>query len=204
VDEVDDHVVRVGIVTAWRKGETMTAVLTVTGMSPMTADEFLSWDNQDEGPRYELIGGVVVVSPSPVVPHQRLSGSLYVTLRLACPAGLEVFAAPLDVRLSGDTVVQPDLLVVRAQDAAEDHLTGVPLLVVELLSDATRGHDLLLKRARYEAAGVPSYWIVEPGTAEFTVLELAAGRYEQVHAGVLGRPPVTVTRPFPVTLDLPR
>ena len=182
----------------------MTAVMTATGMRPMTADEFLSRDNWAEGPRYELIDGVVVVSPSPIVAHQRLSGSLYVTLRAACPSALEVFAAPLDVRLADDTVVQPDLVVVRAEDAVEDHLTGVPLLVVGLLSDATRGHDLLLKRARYEAAGVPSYWIIEPQTREFAVIELVEGRYEQVHAGVLGRPPVTVSRPFPVTLDLPR
>jgi Uma2 family endonuclease len=182
----------------------MTAVMTATGMRPVTADEFLGWDNQDEGPRYELIGGIVVVSPSPIVSHQRVSGALYVALRLACPAGFEVFAAPLDVRLSDDTVVQPDLVVVRAEDAVDDHLTGVPVLVVELLSDATRGHDLLLKRARFEAAGVSGYWIVEPRTREFTVLELVDGRYEEVHSGVLGRPPVTVPRPFPVTLDLPR
>lgn len=182
----------------------MTAVITATGMRPMTADEFLSWDNWDEGPRYELIDGVVVVSPSPIVPHQRMSGSLHVMLRAACPGAFEVFAAPLDVRLADDTVVQPDLVVVRAEDAVEDHLAGVPLLVVELLSNATRGHDLLLKRARYEAAGIPSYWIIEPETREFTVLELLDGRYVEMHAGVLGRPPVAVTRPFPVTLDVIR
>lgn len=182
----------------------MTAVMPATGMRPLSADEFLAWDTRDEGPRYELIDGVVVVSPSPLVPHQRINRLLMVLLDEACPRSMEVFGAPLDLRLADDTVVQPDLMVVRAEDAGEDHLTGVPLLVVEVLSDATRGHDLLLKRARYEAAGIPSYWIVEPQTREYTVLELIDGRYGQVHAGVLGSPPVTVSLPFPVTLDLPR
>ncbi|MGF1645761.1 MAG: Uma2 family endonuclease [Kineosporiaceae bacterium] len=182
----------------------MTAVATVPWMWTMTADEFETWDPPDDGQRYELLDGVVVVSPSPLLPHQGLLGDLYVLLRAACPPTMRVYLAPLDVRLSDRTVAQPDLLVVRAEDARGRKLAGVPLLTVELLSDSTRGHDLLLKRARYEAAGVPSYWIFEPETAEFTVLQLVDGRYTQVHAGVLGRPPVTLTRPFPLTLDLPR
>jgi Uma2 family endonuclease len=182
----------------------MTAVATVPWMRSMTADEFETWDAPDDGQRYELLDGVVVVSPSPLLPHQGLLGDLYVLLRAACPPTMRVYLAPLDVRLSDRTVAQPDLLVVRAEDAHGRKLAGTPLMVAELLSDGTRGHDLLVKRARYEAAGVPSYWIVEPETAEFAVLELEDGRYEPVHAGVLGHPPVTVTRPFPVTLDLPR
>jgi Uma2 family endonuclease len=182
----------------------MTIVTTVPSIRRMTADDFAVWDGPDDGSRYELLDGVVVVSPSPLVPHQDLLGDLHVLLRAAAAPGTKVFVAPLDVRLSDVTVVQPDVVVVRTEDATGPRLTGIPLLAVELLSDSTRGTDLLLKRERYERAGVPSYWIAEPVSREFVVLEIGRdGRYATVHEGVLGRPPVRLDRPFPVTLGLP-
>ena len=113
--------------------------------------------------------GVLVVTPSPFVHHQRTVRDLLALLHAACPDDLEVFGAPLDVRLSERTVGEP---------------------------------DLLLKRERYEAAGVGSYWVVDPVTRDLVVRELRDGRYEEVHHTALNDELVVLSRPFPVVLDL--
>ncbi|MGF1647228.1 MAG: Uma2 family endonuclease [Kineosporiaceae bacterium] len=172
---------------------------------PMTAEEFAGLDAPDDGTRVELIDGVLVVSPSPTFSHQWDSGQVFAALFAACPPDIRVVAAPLDVRLSDDTVVQPDILAVRLADVADDRVTGVPLLAVEFLSPSTRGHDLLLKRARYERAGIGSYWVVDPPTGEAVVWELdGRGRYREAVTGTLYDADLRVERPFPVTLRLTR
>ncbi len=67
----------------------------------------------DDGRRYELIDGSLVVTPAPLRRHQRAVGNLHLLLRHACPPELEVLLAPFDVVLAVNTVVQPDLLVTR-------------------------------------------------------------------------------------------
>jgi Uma2 family endonuclease len=183
----------------------MTAVMTLPWGRPLTADDYFALETPDDGRRYELLDGVLVVSPSPVVAHQWVSTQLVRALANACPSDLRVFHAPLDLRLSDDTVVQPDLIVVPATDALARRLSGIPVLAVEILSDSTRRYDLLLKRSRYERAGIPSYWLVDPGTSEITVCELAEeGTYAEVARETLEERPLTVRRPFPVTLRLVR
>lgn len=172
---------------------------------PLSASDFFALGPARKGQRWELIDGVLVVSPSPLVPHQDVQAEIWYALKSAAPDGVKVYAAPLDVRLSEDTVVEPDIVVVRAADASGPRLTGLPLLVVEILSDSTRGNDLLLKRAHYERAGIGSYWIVEPVSGQFTFLDLGAdGTYTITREGVLGAGPVSVDRPFPVSLTLDR
>lgn len=183
----------------------MTAVTTLPWGRPLTADDYFAMETPDDGRRYELIDGLLVVSPSPFVPHQWASTQLVTRLTAACPADLRVFHAPLDVRLGDDTVVQPDVLVVRADDARDRRLTGLPLLAVELLSDSTRGVDLMLKRSRYERAGVPSYWVVDPDSLEITVWEAGvSGEYAETARAGLDGSDLRVERPFPVTLSLTR
>ena len=72
----------------------------------------------DDGHRYELIDGALLVTPAPAWGHQRVVINLIVLLRLACPAELEVLTAPFDVALADDTVMQPDVLVARRADYA--------------------------------------------------------------------------------------
>lgn len=184
----------------------MSVVTTLPWSSPLTADDYFAMATLDDRQRYELIDGVLVVSPSPFVDHQWSHSQLFEALVRASPREMRVFSAPLDVRLTNDTVVQPDLLVVRADDATGRRLTGVPLLAVEILSDSTRGSDLILKRSRYERAGVPTYWVVDPATLELKVLELdtATQQYAQTAHADLGAAPLSLDRPFPVTLRLSR
>ena len=69
-----------------------------------------------DGHRYELIDGVLVVTPSPSYAHQEVSSRLSTLLVQVCPADLVVLYAPFDVALGDDTVMQPDLLVARRSD----------------------------------------------------------------------------------------
>jgi Uma2 family endonuclease len=153
----------------------------------------------DDGHRYELIDGCLVVTPAPTPRHQIVVSGLLRLLSTACPAGLRVLMAPLDVVLADDTIVQPDVLVARRDQFTERDLPVAPLLVVEVLSPSTRRLDVSLKRARYEAAGCPSYWVVDPDHSSLTAWNLKDGRYVEA-AHVEGDQEFVAELPFAVTV----
>ena len=119
----------------------------------------------EDGNRYEVIDGVLLVSPAPPLTHQRAVGRLYaVLLPYVGSVGLEVLVAPAAVTWSERTEVQPDLLalpllngwlVERFADV------GVLGLAVEVLSPSTVRTDRFTKRREYQRRGVPEYWIVD-------------------------------------------
>lgn len=115
----------------------------------------------DDGLRYELIDGALIVSPSPNREHQRESRKLLIALDAACPPGLEVFHAPLGWQPTLDRSFEPDLLVV-PRSSGNLPVTD-PVLLVEILSPSTQAVDRGIKFHAYAAAGVPQYWIVDPG-----------------------------------------
>ncbi|MGH3814578.1 MAG: Uma2 family endonuclease [Pseudonocardiaceae bacterium] len=152
----------------------------------------------DDGRRYELIDGMLLVTPAPGWSHQEMSLTLYTVLRAACPSGLHVLAAPFAVRTSAINEVQPDLLVARYHDLTEACLPVAPVLAVEALSRSTQLGDRNTKKAHYERLGVPSYWLldpVQPGGLEVYELD-EHGRYQRV-AAVSGDEVFTAQRPFP-------
>lgn len=153
----------------------------------------------EDGRRHELLDGVLVVTPCPSGFHQRASARLHALLLRAAPPDLEVLAAPLDVALGPDTVVQPDLVVSRRVDLRPAGLEVAPLLVVEILSPRTTSYDLGWKKSLYESAGVPSYWTLDPATRALSVWRLV-GRSYQPHARVRGQQSWTATDPFEVTI----
>jgi Uma2 family endonuclease len=120
-------------------------------------------------------------------------------LQQSCPSGLEPLVAPFDVALSDDTVLQPDLLVARIVDLTHRDLPTAPLLAVEVLSPNTRLIDLNLKRARYEAAGCPAYWVIDPDEPSLLAWELRDGVYVEV-AEVQADASFTASVPFEVTV----
>ena len=105
----------------------------------------------DDGLRHEIIDGEHYVTASPVTQHQRIVRRLLVALQAHLdthPTG-EVFCAPLDVVMSVQDVVVPDLIYVsqsRAQLLTAKNLQGAPDLVIEILSPSTRRRDERLKR----------------------------------------------------------
>jgi Uma2 family endonuclease len=124
---------------------------------------------------------------------------LAVLLHGACPEGLCVLAETA-VELNARTEFAPDLVVVPFAQVGGAKFLTPPLLVVEVRSPSTALFDLNRKKAAYEKFGVPSYWMVNPDPArpELTVFELRDGSYV---TEATSTQPVTVTRPFPVTID---
>jgi len=153
----------------------------------------------DDGKRYEIIDGVLLVNASPAPRHQQVLVGLLYVLNEACPPDLLLLPAPLDVILADDTVVGPDLVIAARSDFGEKNLPVPPLLAVEVLSPSTRVVDLNLKKGRYERAGIPSYWVVDPHDLQLTAYELVDGAYVEV-ATVAADESWTATHPFEVTI----
>jgi len=176
----------------------MTAVTTLPWSRPLVRADLDAMP--DDGHRYELIDGVLIVSPAPVPLHQRVVGRLFRLLDDACPDDCEVLIAPLDVVLADDTVMEPDVLVGRRADFTPRDLPAAPLLAVEVLSPSTRRFDLTLKWSRFEAAGVGSYWVVDPDEPSLTAWDLIDGAYQQV-ARVVGDDRYAAARPYDVVVS---
>lgn len=153
----------------------------------------------DDGHRYELLDGMLIVSPAPRIVHQRVLSKLSRIVDDASPNSLDVLFAPVDVVLADDTVLQPDLVVAATEDFTERDLPGAPVLAVEVLSPSTRSYDLLLKKDRLQRAGCAHYWVVDPDEPSITAWTLEDSRYVQT-ARATGEDLFTVTTPFPVTL----
>jgi Uma2 family endonuclease len=155
----------------------------------------------EDGRRVELIDGCLVVSPSAGRPHNDLVMQLFRLLDAACPADVTIYNIPYDYRLPDGSELVPDITVARTDDLGEKRLTRAPLLVVEVISPSSRWMDPVVKRAKYEVAGVPAYWIADPALPRVTVLELHDGRYSE-QAVVEGGGEVALTRPYPMMLRL--
>ncbi|MFT7837469.1 Uma2 family endonuclease [Saccharothrix sp. BKS2] len=154
----------------------------------------------DDGHRYELIDGVLIVGPAPGFRHQKVVVKLVGQLDAACPETMHVLMAPFALRPSPSTELQPDVLVARDEDLTEKDLPVAPLLAVEVLSPSTALNDLNNKKAAYERMGVPGYWVVDPHELKLIVFELdVRGCYELV-AEVKGEDAFEATLPFPVRI----
>jgi Uma2 family endonuclease len=87
-------------------------------MSTMTTQAGLPWGRAltvedleampDDGHRYELIDGTLIVTPAPGWPNQGVQECLFTSLHERCPRDLRVVATPFEVQLAMDTAVQPD------------------------------------------------------------------------------------------------
>lgn len=175
----------------------MGAVTTLPWSRPFTRADLDSMP--DDGHRYELLDGTLLVSPAPSPLHQTVVSRIWRLLEDARPADLRVFVAPLDVVLADDTVLQPDVLVARRGDLTQRDLPAAPLLAVEVLSPSTRKIDQLLKPVRYAASGVEHYWIIDPLEPSLAAYERGTdGSFHEV-ALVRGSDTYVASRPFTVT-----
>ena len=123
-------------------------------------------DLPDDGNRYEVIDGELLVTPSPSWPHQTAVMELYSLLDAYVSAHElgYVFVAPADVVFSARRGVQPDLFVVPPvggkRPTAFEQVKRLKL-AVEILSPSTARADRVQKRFVYRDEGVPEYWIVD-------------------------------------------
>src|SRR5262245_54813622 len=137
----------------------------------------------DDGRRYELYDGEVIVVPSPFGRHQRVSSNIEEILReYERSAGGAVFRAPLDIVFSEHNVLQPDLVYFRDDRRHLVHdwevTRAVPDLVVEVLSRSTEARDRGRKMQLFARYGVPEYWIVDPADNTLEIYVLRNGAYE--------------------------
>lgn len=161
----------------------------------------------EDGLRYEIIDGLLFVSPSPIPLHQRIAFRVARLLDDVCPAGHEVLPAPVDWRVDEHTVVEPDVVVVPLP-SGKTRFVERPLVAVEVLSRSSRRIDRTVKFDVFEGAGVPQYWVIDPGGASFgnpdrppsvEVFDLVDGEYSlQVRA--VGDDTVTVSGPLDLTV----
>jgi len=131
----------------------------------MTYEEFMALP--DDGNHYELVEGELVLNPAPNLRHQAIIGNLYLAFRLYLDEHRsgKVFVAAVDVVLSIENVLEPDVIVVlndRASRLQTKNVQGAPNIAVEVLSGGSRRNDEVTKKRLYERFGVDEYWIVDP------------------------------------------
>jgi len=130
-----------------------------------TREEVLAFP--EDGNRYELVHGELLVSPSPRWRHQRSVLELAVRLReyVRRHALGEVLVSPADISFGGldDVLVQPDVFVVGAEYRGETEWEAIRslVLVAEVLSPGTARHDRFTKRRLYQEMRVPLYWVID-------------------------------------------
>jgi Uma2 family endonuclease len=139
-----------------------------------TGTDYWSW-NDDK--RWEIIGGEAFLMASPTSRHQQILMELArQTANHFKGKSCRAFMAPMDVLLSEEDVVQPDLLVVcDPKQIKRTHIEGAPTLVVEILSGDAAFRDKALKLDLYARSGVKEYWGITPWPSMVEVLLLQAG-----------------------------
>jgi len=120
----------------------------------------------DDGQRYELVHGELLVTPAPRALHQevvRRLGRALEDYTERVRVG-HVFHSPADISWTDDTLVQPDVFVVPLDEARTLDWARMKtlLLAIEVLGPSTARADRFTKRRLYQEVGVPAYWIVDP------------------------------------------
>ncbi|MFI6295653.1 Uma2 family endonuclease [Nonomuraea sp. NPDC050790] len=168
------------------------------GKPPFTVDGLLRFP--DDGNRYELFNGSLLVSPAPLLMHQRAIRRLERILDEAAPPTLEPLSA-VNVKVSEEDVFIPDLVVVPTADVEANERMVAPatiLLAAEVVSPCTKVRDRFVKTAVYAEAGIPAYWRIEPEA--LYVYTLDEGSYagpEVYKAGEIAR----LSVPYEVAFD---
>ncbi len=150
-----------------------------------------SWTYDDyaalpyDGNRYEIVNGVLLMTPAPSPEHQSIATRIaYYLFPHIDLAGIgKLYTAPIDVDLGPKNVYQPDLVVVlntHMDRVGAKKIIGAPDLVVEIASPSTAAYDRLSKYEKYARAGIAEYWIVNPTRRTTEVLALESGEYRSL------------------------
>jgi Uma2 family endonuclease len=141
----------------------------------MTAEEFRAIDECEPGYRYELIHGVLIVSPPPDAGERGPSDHLGFLLRLyrqTHPQGASLDATLFEQELETSAGIRrADRVIWAGLGRQPDPSTDVPAIVVEFVSDTSRDRrrDYEEKREEYAAIGVREYWIIDRFRRTLTV-----------------------------------
>jgi Uma2 family endonuclease len=152
---------------------------------PCSEEDYLA---QEYNRLLEYVDGFIEILPMPTVEHQMILAFLYKALDawvVARSLGIVLFA-PLSVRIREGKLREPDVIFMNTEGArrAGNNYWERPDLVMEVVSERNRRHDLVTKRGEYAEAGIPEYWIVDPEEETITVFVLRPRRKTYVAHGV--------------------
>lgn len=138
-----------------------------------TAEDYLKLP---QGAPYQLIGGKLIMNPSPIPYHQEISRKLSQKIGSFIEENNlgTLYYAPLDVILGEQEAYQPDIIFISNDNAniiGEKNIQGAPDMVIEILSPETAYYDLREKFRVFEERGVKEYWIVDPGLKKIEIYE---------------------------------
>lgn len=143
-------------------------------------EDYVQWEG-----RWELIDGIpYAMSPAPVPKHQWVSTNLATEFRVAlknCKNNCRVYQ-PLDYKITDDTILQPDMLVV-CGEIYKKFLDFPPALVAEILSPSTALKDRHTKFEIYQLQGVPYFLIINCDIEIVEIYRLQNGTYELADSG---------------------
>jgi Uma2 family endonuclease len=177
-----------------------------------TLERRYDWDYSDyarlpdDGNRYEVIDGELLVTPSPSPMHQRILARLLMVLDAYVERhGLGVVFPDVDLLFQAGQFLRPDFLVVPESSRPGITRRGIemaPSLVVEILSPTSGSIDLVKKPARYGDFGIPEYWVIDPDERCAWVWRFAEGASEGDRVvGRLEWRPAGVSEPLVVDLE---
>ncbi|OGO38141.1 MAG: hypothetical protein A2Z03_06450 [Chloroflexi bacterium RBG_16_56_8] len=141
----------------------------------------------EDGNRYEVVEGELLMTAAPLIDHQRVSANLQFILETYIRANSwgTLFDAPVELYLDEKSFVEPDIVCVAQAHRGiikKKNITGVPDLIVEILSPSTARYDRVIKMNAYARHQVPHYWIVDPEAKTLEAFEWEKGTYRLVAA----------------------
>ncbi len=127
----------------------------------LSLSDFNEMRNNDEN-KYELIDGIVLMSPRPNIKHQEVMGNLYLEIgNFLKGKNCKIFTE-IEVQFE-DNVLIPDISVICGIENTEiQRYKKAPEIVIEILSPSSRYTDSFTKLYKYELFGVKEYWIANP------------------------------------------
>jgi len=136
-----------------------------------------------QGAPYQLIGGKLIMNPSPIPYHQEISRKLSQKIGSFIERNHlgTLYYAPLDVVFGEKEVYQPDIIFISNENAniiGAKNIQGPPDAVIEILSPETAYYDLREKLRVFEKCGVKEYWIVDPGLKKIDIYENQENKFK--------------------------
>ena len=146
----------------------------------LTFADYARFTPLDSG-NYELHNGKIIYIPTPLFPHQSIVGNLLFLLGYFVKNNKlgVVVSAPMDVILTENDTVQPDILFI-SQDRLniiDGQIKGAPDLVVEIQSGGNTKKEMSYKKHLYESSGVKEYWLINPEKKTLTQYENIEGEF---------------------------
>ena len=163
----------------------------------------------DDGRRWELIDGSLIVSPSATIDHNAIARWIAQILEDSCPGDGLVVGTDQSATIDDHNEPRPDVIVAPAEFLQQTPFPiGGSWLVVEVVSPTSVLRDTEIKRALYAKAGVPAYWIVVPDASKPTIslaeLVLDEPGAEYRFATHYTTEVFETQVPWPIRVDLPQ